>query len=68
MKKLQSMEMGYRPAEIETYYKKSSNCLQKIIERNYDEPKSLTMNNNNAAETPNKLKFHLGSFTAKMAI
>ena len=36
-----------RPAKIETYIEKSSNCLQKIIEKN-DELKSLPMHSNTA--------------------
>ena len=53
-----------RPAKIETYIEKSSICLQKIIEKN-DEPKSLSMHSNNAAETINQFEFYLGSITAK---
>ena len=53
-----------RPAKIETYIKKSSNCLQKTIKKN-DELKSLSLRSNNAAETINQLEFYLGSITAK---
>ena len=47
-----------RPAKIETYIEKSSICLQKIIEKN-NEPKSLSMHSNNAAETINQFEFYL---------
>ena len=56
-----------RLAKIDTCIKKSSNCLQKIIEKN-EELKSLSMHSNNAAETINQLEFYLGSITAKMAM
>ena len=53
-----------RPAKIETYIKKSSICLQKIVEKN-NELKFLSMHSNSAAETINQFEFYLGSTTAK---
>ena len=48
--------MTDRPAKISTYIGKSSNCLQKIIEKN-DKLKFFSMHSNKAAETINQLEF-----------
>ena len=61
---MENISANDRPAKIETYIKKSSNCLQKIIEKNY-EIKFLSMHSNNAALIINQLEFYLGSITAK---
>ena len=53
-----------RPAKIEAYKEKSSNYIQKLIEK-IDELKSLLMHSNNAAENKNQLEFYLRSITAK---
>ena len=56
-----------RPAKIETYIRKSSNCLQNTIEKK-DDFKLLCMLSKTAAETNNHLEFYLESITAKMTI
>ena len=53
------ISVNERPAKIETYIEKSSNCFQKTIEKN-DEIKSLSMHSNNAAEIIYQLEFYPG--------
>ena len=56
-----------RLAKMETYIKKSSNCLQRTIEKMMSLNLCLlSIHSNNAAETINQVEFYPESITEKM--